>query len=173
MRRRVLLVVAVIILAVAFSGWAQVEDTAKVVKKKAPAEQPKPTGEPQKKPATEAMKKPAAMPAMTVETEICSGIEERMPTGMADTFMSDVENVYLWCKVIGCKDTTVIHHVWYYKGEQMADVELPVRSPAWRTWSSKTILPGWVGDWTVKVVDADGREMASIPFKIAAAAATE
>jgi len=55
-----------------------------------------------------------------------------MPTGMADTFAPDVENVYLWCKVIGCKDTTVVHHVWYYKGDQMADVELPVRSPAWQ-----------------------------------------
>jgi hypothetical protein len=171
MKVKILSFAAVIILALAFSGWAQVEDTAKVVEKKAPAEEPKPAAEPEKKPTTEAVKKPAAMPALTVETELCSGIEERMPTGMADTFTPDVENVYLWCKVIGCKDSTVIHHVWYYKGEKVADVELPVRSSSWRTWSSKSILPAWVGDWKVTVVDAGGKELAAIPFKIAAAVA--
>ncbi|UCD94943.1 MAG: hypothetical protein JSU69_02520, partial [Candidatus Zixiibacteriota bacterium] len=107
MKTKILTVAAVIILAVAFSGWAQVEDTAKVVEKKAPAEQPEPAAEPEEKPEAEAVKEPAVMPAMTVETELCSGIEERMPTGMADTFTPDVEKVYLWCKVIGCKDTTV------------------------------------------------------------------
>ena len=111
---------------------------------------------------------PAEMPAMTIEAQVCSAIEERMPSGMADSFKPDVGEVFLWCKVSGCMDTTVIHHVWYRNGEQMADVELPVRSPSWRTWSSKQILPSWTGDWEVKIVDADGREMKSLPFKIAA-----
>ncbi|MEW5922525.1 MAG: DUF2914 domain-containing protein [Candidatus Zixiibacteriota bacterium] len=112
--------------------------------------------------------KPAEMPAMTIEAQVCSAIEERMPSGMADSFKPNVGEVYLWCKVTGCMDTTVIHHVWYLNGEQMADVELPVKSPSWRTWSSKQILPSWTGDWEVKIVDADGKEMKALPFKIAA-----
>ncbi len=113
--------------------------------------------------------KPAEMPVIMVEAQVCSAIEERMPSGMADSFMPDVGEVYLWCKVTGCMDTTVIHHVWYRNGEQMADVELPVRSSSWRTWSSKQILPSWTGNWEVKITDAGGKEMKVVPFKIAAA----
>jgi len=127
------------------------------------------TEQPQEKTAAAEVQKEAVAPVMTVEAELCAGVEERMPTGMADTFTPDVGEVYLWCKVTGCMDTTVLHHVWYHNGEQMADVELPVRSPAWRTWSSKKILPTWTGDWEVKIVDADGNEMKSLPFKIVAA----
>ncbi|HDL04398.1 MAG TPA: DUF2914 domain-containing protein [candidate division Zixibacteria bacterium] len=151
MRKLTFMAVAALALIFAVPAMAQEETTAPPEKKEAVK-------------VKEAVEKPALM----VEAELCTGIEERMPTGMADTFAPDVENVYLWCKVIGCKDTTVVHHVWYYKGDQMADVELPVRSPAWRTYSSKKILPSWTGDWEVKIVDADGNEMKSIPFKIAA-----
>ncbi|RKX27496.1 MAG: hypothetical protein DRP46_09860 [Candidatus Zixiibacteriota bacterium] len=151
MRKLTFMAVAALALIFAVPAMAQEETTAPPEKKEAVK-------------VKEAVEKPALM----FEAELCTGIEERMPTGMADTFAPDVENVYLWCKVIGCKDTTVVHHVWYYKGDQMADVELPVRSPAWRTYSSKKILPSWTGDWEVKIVDADGNEMKSIPFKIAA-----
>jgi hypothetical protein len=63
-------------------------------------------------------------------------------------------------------DTTVIKHVWLYKGEEMATVELPVRSSSWRTYSYKTIPPEWSGDWVVKVIDASGNVMKAVPFKI-------
>jgi hypothetical protein len=63
----------------------------------------------------------------------------------------------------------MVKHCWFYKGEEMAVVELPVRSDAWRTWSYKTILPEWTGDWEVKVMDAGDNVLTSTPFKIAAA----
>ncbi|HHI02591.1 MAG TPA: DUF2914 domain-containing protein [candidate division Zixibacteria bacterium] len=104
--------------------------------------------------------------AITVETELCTGVDERMPVGMADQFPSDVGKVCLWSKVLGCTDETFIKHVWYYRGDEMATVELPVRSSSWRTYSYKTIPPEWSGDWVVKVVDADGNVLKAIPFKV-------
>ena len=92
-----------------------------------------------------------------------------MPTGMADNFVPEVGTIFLWCKVLGAKDSTFIKVDWYYKDSLMAEVELPVRSSSWRTWSSKNILPSWVGDWMVKVIDADGVELKAMPFKVATA----
>jgi hypothetical protein len=125
----------------------------------------------QSKPSVEQKKTTMAAPVesmmvITVETELCSGIEERMPTGMADSFPAGTETVYLWCKVLGAMDSTSIMVNWYYHDSLMAEVQLPVRSSSWRTWSSKNLLPSWVGDWTVKVLDAAGTQKASVPFKI-------
>lgn len=106
------------------------------------------------------------MTALTVETELCTGVEEMMPVGMADQFPSDVGKVCFWSKIMGCKDTTMISHVWFYKGDEMATVELPVRSPSWRTYSCKTIPPAWAGDWVVKIMDAEGNVLKALPFKV-------
>jgi hypothetical protein len=114
-----------------------------------------------------------ATAAITVETELCTGVEERMPVGMADQFPADVGQVCLWSKVLGCTEETTIKHVWYYRGDEMATVELPVRGSAWRTYSYKTIPPRWSGDWVVKVIDADGNVLKAIPFKVGADFAKE
>jgi len=108
----------------------------------------------------------AAQLSLKIEAEMCRSIEERMPSGMADTFPPDVEQVFCWSKVIGAEDSTMIKHVWLYKGERMAEVELPVRSSAWRTWSSKKILPQWVGDWEVRILDESNNLLANMKFYI-------
>ena len=111
--------------------------------------------------------------ALMVEVQLCTGIEERMPTGAAESFSADIEKVYLWCQVTDAADTTVIKHVWSYEGKEMAAVELPVKSSAWRTWSYKTILPEWTGNWEVKVLDAAGDVLKAVSFTVGVAQATE
>lgn len=117
--------------------------------------------------------KASAEPALTVEAQLCTGIEERMPVDTAESFSPDVEKVYLWCKVMGAADTTFVKHVWFYKGKEMAAVELPVKSPSWRTWSSKTILPEWTGNWEVKMLDAAGEVLKAVSFTVGAAETVE
>lgn len=109
--------------------------------------------------------------AVTVETELCTGVEERMPVGMTDQFPADVGQVCLWSKVSGYTDETFIKHVWYYRGDEMATIELPIRGTAWRTYSYKTIPPEWSGDWVVKIIDVDGNVLKAIPFKVGEGAA--
>ncbi|MBN2227194.1 MAG: DUF2914 domain-containing protein [candidate division Zixibacteria bacterium] len=110
---------------------------------------------------------------LTVETELCTGIEERMPVGMADSFAADVDKVWLWCRVTGATDTTVVKHVYYRDGVEMATVELPVKSSSWRTWSSKTILPSWTGKWEIKILDANDNVLATVPFTVTPAMASD
>lgn len=115
----------------------------------------------------------ASTTALQVELEIASGISERMPTGMAASFGANVGKVFAWCRVTGAADTTSIRHVYYYNGQEMATVELPVKSPSWRTWSNKEILPQWVGNWEVKVFNVSGSLLATKSFTITAASPIE
>jgi hypothetical protein len=103
---------------------------------------------------------------ITVETAVCTGVEDRMPVGEADIFPAEVGAVYLWSRIIGFEGDTMIKHVWFCRGEEMAEVQLPVRGTAWRTYSYKTILPEWTGDWVVKIIDASGEVLKAVPFKV-------
>lgn len=149
-----LLIIAIVIL-MAGAAIAQTEQTT-------PAEEP-----------TQIEVPAVQEDALVVEASFCTGVEERMPVGETESFSPDVENVYMWCRVTGCQDTTVIKQVWSWNGQEMASVELPVKSPAWRTWGSKKILPEWTGNWEVKIFDADGNVLKSASFVIEAASTQE
>jgi hypothetical protein len=56
--------------------------------------------------------------------------------------------------------------VWVYEGEILAEVVLAVRSPNWRTYSSKIIQPHQTGDWEVIIQDCNGKELKRLDFSI-------
>ncbi len=59
-----------------------------------------------------------------------------------------------------------IVHRWTYNGRVIADVPLRVDGGwRWRTYSSKDLLPGMTGDWSVAVIDADGRTLGERQFR--------
>jgi hypothetical protein len=119
--------------------------------------------------AEEVVAKPPT--AMEIETVLCTGVEAREPVDKEKAFPADVGRVYLWTKVTGVVDEEVtIHHVWLKEGEEMADVELPVKGSPWRTYSYKTIPPEWAGNWEVKITGADGDVMKSVAFTVGAKA---
>lgn len=95
---------------------------------------------------------------------ICAAIKDRTPIGATDTLPSDILTVYCYTRIVGAKDTTAVRHVWYYGDRKMAEVELPVKSSSWRTWSSKRVLPQWKGNWKVEVVAPDSTVIATKSF---------
>jgi Protein of unknown function (DUF2914) len=100
------------------------------------------------------------------EAAICRNVEDRTPIGRGSIFHAGVGRLYCFTKVIGAQtDTTIIHH-WYLNGKLKASVTLPVRSAAWRTWSSKDIMPQETGDWMVEVLTAEGDALESILFLV-------
>ena len=104
--------------------------------------------------------------AMVLDAVLATGVENLQPVGAAGTFPADVERVYAFTRVVGAAGAGAVTHVWYYAGQVKAEVQLPVRSDNWRTWSSKTVLPNWTGEWLVEVQAADGRVLASLPFRV-------
>ncbi|HKK21949.1 MAG TPA: DUF2914 domain-containing protein [candidate division Zixibacteria bacterium] len=111
-----------------------------------------------------------SVPFTSIETAVCSGISDRMPVGEDSVFSADVDTIYVWTKLSGAMDTTEISHVWTRDGEEIATVVLPVRSPSWRTWSYKSRIPKWSGNWEVKIEDAQGNILKSVKFRIEPAA---
>ncbi len=105
--------------------------------------------------------------SLTLETiQFGTDVENRELVGTDITFTSDIGTVYCFTHITGAQDSTEIAHVWYYQNEEQARVNLQVGSSDWRTWSSKRILPSWVGDWDVRVEDAEGNVLGSSSFVI-------
>jgi hypothetical protein len=100
------------------------------------------------------------------EMVFCASVQNRAPSLPDTAFASTVENVYCFVRVTGAADTTAITHVWYYNDREMSRVELPVKSANWRTWSSKKILPEWLGTWRVDVLGPGGEVLKSGSFVI-------
>ncbi len=114
---------------------------------------------------TETIKEPG-LDLVIEGAQVGTGVEERVIVGESTSFSSSVEKVYCLSFVKGADTVTTINHVWYYKDKEMVSVSLDVKSPAFRTWSYKTILPEWVGSWRVEIVDDEGEVLKIVGFEI-------
>lgn len=104
---------------------------------------------------------------LTVEKlAFSTGVENRTPVGVDSVFASDVGRVYTFTKIVGVEEPTTIFHVYYYNGQEMARIELKIGGTPWRTWSSKTILPEWKGEWKVEIIDEGGNIIKTGKFTI-------
>ena len=101
------------------------------------------------------------------EAAMCLLVSERTPVNIAETFGSDVKKIYCYTDIgLEPREKSTVHHIWYYNGLEMADVELNVQGPRWRTWSSKNIYRSWVGEWRVDITNSDKKVLQSIKFTI-------
>jgi len=106
-----------------------------------------------------------AQPAVQLaEAVVCQDVVDRAPVGSGDVFAKEVPKVYCFTRVVGAEEGTQLTHNWYYKGTLKASVKLNVRSSNYRTWSSKTMMPEWAGEWMVEILSADGKPLESIIF---------
>lgn len=100
------------------------------------------------------------------DIKTCTGVQNREPVGVAESFPDTVGRVFCFTVLEGAKEPTTITHVWYHGDTKRGEVSLKVNPPRWRTWSSKTIAKAWTGSWRVDVVSAEGRVLKSASFEI-------
>ena len=98
----------------------------------------------------------AELPLSVERMEFCTSVEEREPVEEGSEFAADIGKLYFWSNVLNEGEETMVEHVWYLNGEEKARVELPIRYPRNRVWSSKIIPPDWDGQWVVEIVVAGG-----------------
>jgi len=98
------------------------------------------------------------------EFAFCERIKNRKPVESKGIFASDVGRVYFWTNIYGAERPTQIKHIWYYRGSKMSEVTLDIKYPQYRTWSYKTIMPEWVGEWYVEIVDSEGNVLKKANF---------
>jgi hypothetical protein len=98
------------------------------------------------------------------EAVVCQDVVDRTPVGSGDVFAKETQKVYCFSRVVGAAGETQVTHNWYYKGTLKSSVKLTVRSNNWRTWSSKTMMPEWTGEWMVEILSEEGTPLESIIF---------
>lgn len=109
-----------------------------------------------------------AMPLAHAEGEVARSIVttevvDREPVNDLGMIPASEETVLFYTELRNMQGQTVVHR-WMHGGEQMAEVTFNVKGPRWRVWSSKKMVPEWVGNWTVQVVDAAGQVVAEKSF---------
>ncbi|PLX94208.1 MAG: DUF2914 domain-containing protein [Desulfuromonas sp.] len=100
------------------------------------------------------------------EGVITTQVVDHAPIDELESYPAQLGKLFCFTRIIGAEGETTVTHVWFYQDQEMARIDLPVRSPSWRTYSSKNILPQWAGDWKVQVLDDAGLEIGVIPFKL-------
>lgn len=97
---------------------------------------------------------------------LTTSIKNKDPIDRLDSFPNTVKRMYLWTKIKALDPPTYIYHVWYYKGREMAKIRLYIKYPIFRTWSFKTLIPQWTGEWKVVVEDANGNPVFEKTFQV-------
>ena len=100
------------------------------------------------------------------EGVITTQIVNRAPVDAVEILPASVGNLYCFTRATGAAEATTVTHLWYRGETEVARIELPVKSADWRTWSAKTIPPGWSGKWRVEVRDAENDLLQTIFFTL-------
>ncbi len=109
---------------------------------------------------------PTAAAAATIaddrvtRSQFTTAILDREPTDDLSVIGDEMNKVFFFTEFRNMEGTTATHR-WIYGGEVKAEVSFRIRAPRWRVYSSKNLLPEWVGDWTVEVLDESGNVLQS------------
>ncbi|WP_339722920.1 DUF2914 domain-containing protein [Marinomonas primoryensis] len=63
----------------------------------------------------------------------------------------EIQRVYFFTDLRAMSGGQVIHR-WKLDGEEQADVAFDIGGDRWRVWSSKRLMPGFDGKWSVDIV---------------------
>ncbi len=95
-------------------------------------------------------------PGMIARAQFTRRVIDREPSDELAQLSTDFDRVFFFTEFVGLEGYT-LRHRWEYGGQVIAEVPFVVGGPRWRVYSSKRLVPDWIGEWTVSVVDASGR----------------
>jgi len=106
----------------------------------------------------------AVNPGSVARAIFTSRIDDREPVDDLATIPNAQQQVYFFSELRNLEGQIVTHR-WEYQGQVMAEVKFKVGGPRWRVYSSKNLLPEWVGQWTVLVLDESGLPLKASIFE--------
>ena len=95
--------------------------------------------------------------------QFATAVVDREPVDNLNVLSNSQNQVSFFSELKGFSGMTITHQ-WLYQGEVMFEKGFAVGGPRWRVWSSKTLLPGWTGEWTVKVLDEQRNSLSETRF---------
>jgi hypothetical protein len=97
---------------------------------------------------------------------VCTGVENREPVGVAETFPAGTEKVYCFLEATEISKDTEVSFVWFHGDKEMLKTNLPLKTgPKWRTFADKNVQ-GMQGDWKVEIRDSGGKLVKEVTFKV-------
>jgi len=95
-----------------------------------------------------------------------TGVENREPVGVAETFPASTGKVYCFLEATNITKDSEVSFVWFYGQKEMLKVILPLKmGPRWRTNASKN-LGGLKGEWKVEIKDGEGNLVRDVKFRV-------
>jgi hypothetical protein len=109
---------------------------------------------------------PSTTPSGSVDrSALTSAIIEREPQDDLREVGIDQGKIFYFTEVHDMPGGTVVHR-WEHGGEVVAEVPFEIGGTRWRTYSSKDLMPGWTGAWTVSTLDPAGRVLDTQSFTV-------
>jgi hypothetical protein len=97
---------------------------------------------------------------------VATGVDQRVPVGIADTFPSSTPQVICFLDAKNITSDQNVIFVWILNGKEVLKKDLKIKAgPRWRTRAIKN-LHGQKGDWKVEIRDASGAWLKDISFKV-------
>ncbi len=109
----------------------------------------------------------AAPPAAaSAEVKVGLSIEKMEIKGESSTLKVPTETkIYVWANVTGAANSKI--NIVYFKGDkEVWRFELPVGGSPWHTNAYRIFRAGDSGEWTAKVISADGKELGKATFTV-------
>jgi len=94
-----------------------------------------------------------------------TGIDNREPMAIVDSIDSGTSNSISFFTEVNDMSGQKVTHQWTYNDKVMFEKTFEVKSARWRFWTSKTLIPGWTGTWTVNVLDNERLLLTSKSFE--------
>lgn len=95
-----------------------------------------------------------------------TGIENREPAGIAETFSSTTGKVVCFLEANNIAEDTDITFAWIYNGQDVLKTNLTLKAgKRWRTKADKNLY-GKKGDWKVEIRDKSGNVLKDVKFKV-------
>jgi len=118
-------------------------------------------------PPTSAQEKAKEGPGFTVTRLVVgTGVENREPTGVAETFPASTEKIYCFLEATNIAQDTEVSFAWFNGDKELWKMNLPLKKGLkWRTYTFKTVRE-LKGDWKVEIRDAAGNPLKDVKFKV-------
>ena len=98
---------------------------------------------------------------------VCADVKDKKPSGENDSFQWSMDRIYIWNLIKCDRHLSSIRHIYYFKGKQISDIVLDIKSTPWRTWSYKTLLDKrFIGPWRVDITSVDGKLLQRVHFEV-------
>lgn len=106
-------------------------------------------------------------PGFAIERLVmATGIEDRDPIGIAETFPAITPKVYCFLEARNISEDTDVTFVWIHGGKEILKTDLSMKAGSrWRTWADKSLY-GITGEWTVEIRNATGNVVKDIKFQV-------